>query len=198
MKATAAAPPGAADPKRRLRLLVGVLAAVAALAALSFWSGDGGTPARPEAAAASRPVRVAAGLDPAAVPELQLAGSRGAARAEPSRNVFRFYDSPTPTATPVKPTPTPLVWYVLPDFPTATPTPTPIVPPAVPFKAIGRFGPREAPIVALEDGARLVNVREGDVVDGRFKVHKINRESVDFSFVGLPPDIFRRIPLPLP
>ena len=63
---------------------------------------------------------------------------------------------------------------------------------------IGRFGPKESPIVALEEGSRIINAREGDVVDGRFKIHKINRESVDISFPGLPPEITRRIPIPLP
>jgi hypothetical protein len=79
-----------------------------------------------------------------------------------------------------------------------TPTPTPIVPPAIPFKALGVFGPRDEPIVSLEEGGRIINAREGDVIDGRFKVHKINRESVDFSFPLLPPEITRRIPIPLP
>ncbi len=116
---------------------------------------------------------------------------------EVGRDVFRFYSSPTPTPTAVPPTPTPAVYYLLPDFPTPVPTPTPIVPPTLPFKAIGKFGPRDGPIVALEEGARLINAREGDVVDNRFIVRKINRESVDFGFVGLPPEITRRLPIPI-
>ena len=120
-----------------------------------------------------------------------------------NRNVFRFYDKPTPTPTPL---PTPRPTPILPGSPLfigpmpipPTPTPTPIVPPAIPYKVIGRFGPKESPIVALEEGSRIINAREGDVVDGRFKIHKINRESVDISFPGLPPEITRRIPIPLP
>lgn len=197
MKAAPGSPAATKPSPGRLRLLVGLLVAVAALAVLSFWSGgDSSAPAA--APGPARPGRAAAVADPGAVPVLQLVGSRGSVRSEPGRNVFRFYDSPTPTPTAVKPTPTPLVWYSLPDFPTPTPTSTPIVPPNLPYKAIGRFGPRDAPIVTLEEGGRLLNVREGDVVDGRFLVKKINRESVDFAFVGLPPDITRRLPVPIP
>jgi hypothetical protein len=57
------------------------------------------------------------------------------------------------------------------------------------------FGPRDRMIAALEDGGRLIGAREGDVLDGRFILKKINRESIDFAFVGLPPEITRRIPI---
>ena len=67
--------------------------------------------------------------------------------------------------------------------------------PAIPFRAIGVFGPREKPIVTFEDGPRLINAREGDVLDGRFILKRVGRESVDFAFVGLPPEITRRIPV---
>jgi hypothetical protein len=60
---------------------------------------------------------------------------------------------------------------------------------------MGLFGPKDNPIVALEDNGRLINAREGDTVDERFIVVKINRESVDFGFVGLPSEITRRVPM---
>jgi hypothetical protein len=79
-----------------------------------------------------------------------------------------------------------------------TPTPTPIIPPTIPYKVLGVFGSRDALIVSLEEGGRIINAREGDTVDVRFIIRKINRESVDFAFTGLPPEITRRIPIPLP
>ena len=85
--------------------------------------------------------------------------------------------------------------FVGPRLPPPTPTPTPIVPPAIPFRAIGVFGPRARPIVTFEDGPRLINAREGDILDGRFILRRVGRESVDFAFVGLPPEITRRIPV---
>lgn len=189
-------------PATRLRPLLLVLAVVAGAAALTWW------PTHPDAApteisGSGRSHLVRKPSDPSSVPDLAEIPPRGAAAGEVGRNVFRFYDKPTPTPTPL---PTPRPTPVLPGSPrfvgpmpiAPTPTPTPIVPPAIPYKVLGRFGERENPIVALEDGKRIINAREGDVVDGRFRIHRINRESVDFSFPGLPPEITRRIPIPLP
>jgi hypothetical protein len=187
-----------------MRPLLITLGAVLVLAALSFWpSGDpaGSSSAAAERSSGSRAAGSVAA--PETIPELNLGAGRGAMRGEVGRDVFRFYNSPTPTPTLVPtPLPTPILpgspIFVGPLQPTPLPTPTPIIPPNIPFKAIGRFGPREQPIVTLEDGARLITAREGDVVDGRFIIFRINRESVDISFTGLPPDITRRIPIPLP
>jgi hypothetical protein len=183
-------------------LLVALLVAVAGAAALTWW------PVKQDDAPAGiagseRAVLVRGTSDPSLVPDLAQVAPRGAAAGEVSRNVFRFYDRPTPTPTPLPtPRPTPIgpgsPLYVGPMPIAPTPTPTPIVPPAIPYKAIGRFGEPDRPIVSLEEGGRIINAREGDVVDSRFRVHKINRESVDFSFPGLPPEITRRIPIPLP
>jgi hypothetical protein len=188
--------------KTNLRLLLGLLAFAAAAAALTWW------PTRPDEAPAGIPgserARLVRGpLDPSSVPDLAQVPPRGASAGEVNRNVFRFYDKPTPTPTPVPtPRPTPIApgspLFVGPMPIPPTPTPTPIVPPAIPYKVLGKFGPRDAPIVSLEEGGRIINAREGDVVDGRFRIHRINRESVDISFPGLPPEITRRIPIPLP
>ncbi len=78
-------------------------------------------------------------------------------------------------------------------LPAPPPTPTPIIPPPIPYKLVGLFGPLDRPIAAFEDNGRLINAREGDVLDGRFIVRKVNKESVDFAFVGLPKDITRRL-----
>ena len=107
---------------------------------------------------------------------------------------------PTPIPTPPPPPPTPFPVPGTRDFigapaPTPIPSPTPIIPPPIPYTAIGIFGPKEKPIVTLEDSGRLINAREGDTLDGRFILRKINRESVDFAFVGLPKDITQRIPV---
>jgi hypothetical protein len=194
------APPRQA--KTRMGLLLALLAAVAGAAALTWW------PTKQDEAPAGVPGSERAALvratsDPSSVPDLARVAPRGAAAGEVSRNVFRFYDRPTPLPTPVPtPRPTPIgpgsPLYVGPMPIPPTPTPTPIIPPAIPYKVIGKFGERENPIVSLEEGGRIINAREGDVVDGRFRIHKINRESVDISFPGLPPEITRRIPIPLP
>ncbi len=189
--------PAAAASKSNMRLLLILLAGAVGLGALSYW--PSGTPETISPLKGDRPKTSRSGtLDPESVPELRLAAERGQVEDSVGRDVFRFYSSPTPTPTPIPPTPTPAVYYWFPALPTPVPTPTPIVPPAIPFKAIGKFGPKENPIVAFEEGTRLFNAREGDVVNDRFIVRKINLESVDLGFVGLPPEITRRLPIPLP
>jgi hypothetical protein len=190
-------------PKSNLKVLFFVLAAVLGLAALSYLPKKE-APGIPEGAPDSgRPRAAQAGTDPESVPDLTHVAVQGGVNETVAINIFRFRDSPTPTPRPTPvPTPTPVLpgspFYVGPMPIQPTSTPTPIVPPAIPYKALGVFGPRDALIVSLEEGARIINAREGDVVDSRFIIRKINRESVDFAFTGLPPEITRRIPIPLP
>ncbi|HSB63997.1 MAG TPA: hypothetical protein VLJ18_07520 [Thermoanaerobaculia bacterium] len=191
-------------PKSNLKVLLFALAAVLGLAVLSYVPKGPGATESAEAVPASGRPRAARGVsDPESVPDLTRIAARGSAEEKVGRNVFRFHESPTPTPRPTPiPTPTPVLpgspLYVGPMPIQPTPTPTPIVPPALPFKALGIFGSRDEPIVSLEEGGRIINAREGDTVDGRFIVKKINRESVDFTFTGLPHEITRRIPVPLP
>lgn len=186
--------------RRGLLALLGLV--LLATAAIRYWPGGGAGGASAPAAVRSilpaRPDEAAAGSE--GVPALDLGRGRGAMQGEVVRNVFAFHVPPTPTPRPLPPTPTPFpvpgsAAFVGPRLPTPTPTATPIIPPAIPFRALGIFGPRERPIVTFEDGARLINAREGDVLDGRFILRRVGRESVDFAFVGLPPDITRRIPV---
>ena len=191
-------------PKSNLKLLLFALAAALGLAVLTYLPKGSEAPEGPAAARSSgRPRAARSASDPESVPDLTRVEARGSAEEHVGRNVFRFYDPPPPTPRPTPiPTPTPILpgspLYVGPMPIQPTPTPTPIVPPAIPFKALGVFGSRDAPIVSLEEGGRIINARERDTVDGRFIVKKINRESVDFAFTGLPPEITRRIPIPLP
>jgi hypothetical protein len=190
--------------RNRLIALVAVLVIVAATA---FWprGGDVGASARERAGGgrrtAGKPGATTASVSPDALPTLALPDARQPDLAPVVRNPFGFAQ-PTPTRvpTPAPPTPTPLPvqggpLFIGPRLPTPTPTNTPIIPPPIPYKLVGRFGPDERPIAAFEDNGRLINAREGDVLDGRFIVRKVNRESVDFAFVGLPKDITRRLPM---
>lgn len=182
------------------RTILGLLALLAAVAAYRFW------PAEEETVAARPGLRLRPGLRGTGavrasdVPPLALGQGRGEIEGAVVRNVFAYHVPPTPTPKPLPPTPTPYPvpgssQFVGPRLPTPTPTATPIVPPPIPYRALGIFGPREKPIVTFEDGGRLINAREGDVLDGRFVLRRVGRESVDFAFVGLPPEITRRIPV---
>ncbi len=193
-----------ATPKSNLKPLLFALVVVLGLAGLSYIPRGSSAPEAPaDGPVSGRPRAVRAGADPEAVPDLARVGERGSTEERVGRNVFRFHDSPTPTPRPTPiPTPTPIrpgsPLFVGPMPIQPTPTATPIIPPAIPYKVLGVFGSRDELIVSLEEGGRIINARVGDVVDGRFRIHKINRESVDFSFPALPPEITRRIPIPLP
>ena len=187
-------------PDRRQKALLGVGALLLAVAGWVYWPSSGelarsGTPEAPRQAVRGA-VRAASEL-----PSLEdLKAQRGELAGAVQRNVFRFYDTPTPVPPTPRPTATPVPvqgtgGFIGPLQPTPTPTVTPIIPPAVPYKAVGMFGPRDRMIAALEEGGRRIGAREGDVLDGRFILKKINRESIDFAFVGLPPEITRRIPI---
>ena len=187
----------ALSSRRGLLALLGLLVVVLAFR----YVGRGGAAAPAPAGVPARATPSGAATPaPAEIPEVALGMGRGEIGGAVVRNVFAFHVPPTPTPRPLPPTPTPFpapgsVAFVGPRLPTPTPTATPIVPPAIPFRALGIFGPREKPIVTFEDGPRLINAREGDILDGRFILRRVGRESVDFAFVGLPPEITRRIPV---
>lgn len=189
----------ALSSRKSLLFLFGLLVVVLAL---RFWprgSGGASVPAR-ATATGSAPRPGGAPASPSEIPSLAFQVGRGEIGGSVVRNVFAFHVPPTPTPKPLPPAPTPVPvqgspQFIGPRLRTPTPTATPIVPPAIPYRAIGVFGPREKPIVTFEDGPRLINAREGDVLDGRFLLKRVGRESVDFAFVGLPPEITRRIPV---
>jgi hypothetical protein len=108
------------------------------------------------------------------------------------RDLFDFRP-PTPVPPPPPtPAPTPLPVCGSPSYvgpcppappPPATPTPTP---PEITFRFIGSFGPKDNPIAVLVQGDQIVDARAGDVVFERFRVVRVNYESVDIGFVPRP------------
>lgn len=176
--------------------LLGLFVVLGAIAVFSFWP-KGGSEATRRAASPR-------GHEKTKTPDASIIPSnfsldpdpRGTGVAKVKRNVFVFYNSPTPTPPPPPPTPTPMGELIeWPKPPTPTPTITPIIPPRIPYTAIGIMGPKDRPIVVLEEGTRQILAREGDVLDGKFRIQRINRESIDFTFPNLPKEITTRIPV---
>jgi hypothetical protein len=185
--------------RRKVFVLIALLAVAVAY---SIWPTDAPTqiPAGDVDARASRGASPAINLNNLPEPPSGAGVEHTAKEGEVGRNIFRFYTPPTrvPTAVPPPPTPVPGQGdsrFIGPSLPTPTPTATPIIPPAIPYTAIGIFGTKDHPIVAFEDSGRIINAREGDTLDQRFILLKVNRESVDFGFVGLPKEITRRLPI---
>jgi type IV secretory pathway VirB9-like protein len=51
---------------------------------------------------------------------------------------------------------------------------------------LGNFGPPEKKIAVFNDGKKIYNALQGDVIDNKFIVARIGYESVDIRFVGFP------------
>jgi hypothetical protein len=106
---------------------------------------------------------------------------RGAGEATPSRDLFRFESkrvasAPAPRL-PVNPAP------VDPGPPVSTGPPPP---PPIPLRYIGYLDqPGEAPRVAvLSDGrGNVFNGKEGDIIEGRYRVLRIGTDSADLIYV---------------
>ena len=75
------------------------------------------------------------------------------------------------------------------------PPPPPPVPPAFTWKFIGVFGPPQNPIATFAREGEIVNVRVGEVMEGKFILRHIGIESAEIGFVGFPQDQRQRIPL---
>jgi hypothetical protein len=68
-------------------------------------------------------------------------------------------------------------------------------PPPVDVQYLGSFGSATAPIAVFTDGEEIFNVRQGEVIEGKFRVVRIGYESVDLSFVGFPDAPAERLPV---
>lgn len=78
--------------------------------------------------------------------------------------------------------------------PPPPPPPAP-VPPQFDYKYIGTFGGATNPIATFARNEEIVNVRAGEVIDGKFILRSIGIESVEIGYVGFPPDVRTRIPI---
>lgn len=75
------------------------------------------------------------------------------------------------------------------------PPPPPPVPPQFTYKFIGVFGPPQNPIATFARDGDIVNVRVGEIIEGKFILRHIGIESAEIGFVGFPQDQRQRIPL---
>jgi hypothetical protein len=157
-----------------LMALVAVLVAV-----LVYQLRNGGFHAVSGGSAPGRPssVRTAVARDRvASAPELRLAELRALAAtplAPSQRNPF--IERPI-----VVPPPRPVVAPPVPDSNVPLPPPPP---PPIPLKLVGIVQGSGRPIAALSDGRDVFFGREGDVVEGRYKIIKVNVESIDISYL---------------
>ncbi len=106
-----------------------------------------------------------------------LKGSEEVAYSGSGNDIFRARPEPTPP-----PPPTPVVHPVQ-DTVAAAPTPTPH--PPINLKFYGFSNNREENLrqVFLSEGDHLFVVKEGDIVKGRYKIVRVNTNSVEVEDV---------------
>jgi hypothetical protein len=99
-----------------------------------------------------------------------------------SRNPFRFGEPPPPPPPPPRPIvqapPQP------PPPPVVQTPPQPQGPPAISLKFVGVMQlPNGTKVAALTDGRGTMTGREGDVIDGRYRIVRIGVESIVMEYV---------------
>ncbi len=166
-------------PRRQVMILVALLlvgAAIVYFRSPSAGIGGGGT-ASPAAGGA----QASRQGDPVGDVRLESLDHRGAGGATPSRNLFRF-ESRQASAAPAPRVPVnPVPIDPGPQLPAGPPPPPPI-----PLRYIGYLDqPGEAPRVAvLSDGrGNVFNGKEGDIIEGRYRVLRIGTDSADLIYV---------------
>jgi hypothetical protein len=162
---------------RQIVLLAALLVAFAGLLYYNLRPTGAPPPAGNVTEAQAVPSRAAAARDRAeSAPPVRLAQLKAdrPAAAEGGRNLFREKPKPLPPAPKVAPPPPP--------DPNAPPPPPP-PPPPITLKLIGIVQGSGKPIAALSDGKDVFYGREGDIIEGRYKIIKVNVESIDIAYV---------------
>jgi hypothetical protein len=164
-----------APDRRRLILLLAILVLVSGFAVWRFWTetgagaagGSGATPARRGAAAS----RVTA-------PDVRLRAlneERPQPETAAGRDLFRFK---TKAAPPSPPAPSSVP-------PTAPPVARPPAGPApIALRFIGLVEPALSRRIAiLSDSRGIYQGREGDIIEGRYRILRIGVESIEMAYV---------------
>jgi len=165
-------------PERRQQVLLGVLLAV--LAGTVYWSMSSSMMPPLPGAGGSRPSANARTPDgvPVEAPDVRLEAlqAQWPVPESDSRNLFRFGEArPVGTPPPVvrEPPPPPMV--------TGPPPPPPV--PPIALRLIGLVSPRDGgPKTAVfSDDRGTYYGREGDVIEGRYRIHRVTADSVEVS-----------------
>jgi hypothetical protein len=173
-------------PKTQKQLAVLVVLSGVLVATMMFRGEDApaGTPAQPSnrvsGTTGTRRLQPGAGQIPVADVQLEALKAPREDAPAPERNLFRFEEKapPPPPPRPAAPPPRPVQ--------TAPPVPQgPPPPPPIPLRFIGVLNaPTQAGRVAvLSDGrGNTLNGREGDIIEGRYRLLRIGPDSVEMAY----------------
>jgi len=160
---------------------VGVALVVVVLARREGDSPAGSRPAPSNPARANAP---AAQTTPVADVKLELLKTAPSELEQPTRNPFQFKPKAPPPPPPrpgglTGPRPVPVPVPVMPPVPQGPPPPAPIA-----LKYIGVLETAQGRVAVFRDlGGDIVNGKEGDIIDGRYRLLKIGVESADLAYV---------------
>jgi hypothetical protein len=167
---------------QQLLVLTGLLAVFAVVMYVEFWPKFTGAAATPPAGTAASPSNQAgsrggrAGL-PVSDVRLEALKHDGTDLAGVERNPFRFQVK-APPAPPPRPATTPPPQAFAPPPATGPPPPPPI-----PLKYVGVLGAAAQRVAVLSDSrGNPFYGREGDIIEGRYRVLRIAADSIDVAY----------------
>ena len=169
---------------RRLLLLGATLTAVI-VAVIVTRSGSADPPAQPVRPRPPAAQRTTNSNETAAPADVKLTALQRD-RSEPAdlgRNPFRFRPKPAPAPPPPARTVKPPDTQLDPGNSVSVPTGPP-PPPPISLKFIGVLQKADGTRFAiLTDGKRPISGKEGEEVEGRYKILKIGEESIDIAYI---------------
>lgn len=175
---------GSDKMRHQLYLLGALVGVLAVLAYVRFGPGDSAPSATAPAGGAAQPSNQATGTGgrgtlPVSDVRLDALQHEPGRVGNAERNPFRFKPKPAPAAPPVQRTPPQA--YVPPPVETGPPPPPPI-----PLKYVGVLTPPGTPAmryaVLSDSRGTPFYGKEGDLIEGRYRVLRVATESVDVAY----------------
>jgi hypothetical protein len=175
---------GGARQRTRGWLLAALGVALVALVAYQMWPEPSATPAAPPSNRRTTPARAGAGkgeVDPGELKvRIEALEAKRPDFGEGERNPFRFQPPPAP---PPPPKPPSMPTSIVPPGPPQPPPPPPI--PPIPLKFMGTVERPGLLLAALTDCKGFsYAAREGELIDGRYRLVKIGVESVILEYAN--------------
>ncbi len=162
--------------RRRLVALLALLVLLTVVAGYRWWGPDPAVTGAPRATGrAARGERSASSV---AAPDVQLHElQEDRPQPQPERNLFRFRPKAPPASAPVVPPP-PVV-----SVPSGPAPPAPLAPIAMRFIGLVEAPEQAQKIAILSDGRGIYQGREGDIIEGRYRIVRIGVESVEMTYL---------------
>jgi len=164
----------------RQLVLLGALGAALAVVVMARRADDPSGTSQVRSNGRSATTTAAATQTPVADLKLNLLKSDSSELAPPTRNPFQFKAKPSPPAPREQASASrPPVVIAPPPLPQGPPPPPPIA-----LKYIGVLETAQGRVAIFRDsGGDVINGKEGDIIDGRYRLLKIGVESADLAYV---------------